>query len=81
MSLVELRTIQYRKPFAPFIVSIPDGRTFTITAPTQMLVTHRTTVVGIPGPLGENDSFVLLNTQDIAVAEPDDSAPTIVQGM
>lgn len=79
MSPMDLHNRQYRQPFEPFTITTPDGRTFAITAPTQMLVTRRTTVAWLPGPSGENESFVLLNTQDVTIAEPDDdSAPHIV---
>ncbi len=77
MSHEDLRGLLQRTPFQPFRVFLSGGQTYSVAGPEWMLVTRRTTALGIPGESGDGERVLLLDNLHITHTEPIDAeSPT-----
>lgn len=70
MTQEQLRTYLRRNPFQPFRIYISSGHSYVVNSPDWMMVTPRTTAVGIPGQSGDGDVVVTIDNLHIAHVEP-----------
>lgn len=70
MTQEQLRVYLRRTPFQPFRIYISSGHSYAVNSPDWMMVTPRSTAVGIPGQFGEGDVVVTLDNLHITHVEP-----------
>jgi len=70
MAPEQLRELLRRQPFQPFRIFMSGGQTYDVAGPEWMLVTLRTTALGIPGESRDGERVMLLDNLHITHTEP-----------
>lgn len=70
MSANDLRELLRRQPFQPFRFFTSGGQSYTVPSPGWMLVTTRTTALGVPGQAGDGERVLLFDNLHITHTEP-----------
>ena len=66
----QLREWLRRQPFRPFRIQVTGGQSYDVAGPEWMMVTPRTTAVGVPGQAGDGEVVILIDNSHIATLEP-----------
>lgn len=72
----QLREWLRRTPFRPFRIQVSGGPSYDVAGPDWMMVTPRTTAVGVPGQAGDGEVVILIDNSHITTLEPLPAAPT-----
>lgn len=70
MAPEQLREMIRHQPFRPFRLYLSGGQSYDVAGPEWLLVTRRTTALGIPGEAGDGELVVLLDNLHITHTEP-----------
>jgi hypothetical protein len=73
MSHQKLREQLRRQPFQPFRLYLSGGQSYVVAGPEWMIVTRRTTALGLPGASGDGERVMLLDNLHITHTEPVDA--------
>jgi hypothetical protein len=70
MAPEQLRELLRRTPFRPFRLYTSGGQSYDVPGPEWMMVTNRTTALGVPGRSDDGDVVILIDNLHVTHTIP-----------